>query len=71
MIKRTGNQIFAQYLPLEEINTHRRQCALRLTRLLLKFIDPQLIIGVQNTEATSLLNRDINDRDSAVCIFSR
>ena len=43
-------QQLAQSLPAEDVDTHRSEIALRLSRLLLKLIDASVLMRVHDTE---------------------
>ena len=52
-----GNQCVTQHRPAEDIDSHRRQIALRMLRLLLEFTDLSVLIGNDDPESSCFFLR--------------
>ena len=64
---RIGEKRFLQRLPVEDINTHRRQIAARICRLLLEVSNPAVFIGNHNSEAFRFFHRNRHNCYGHLC----
>ena len=65
LVLRVLDQSRAQGFVIEDVDAHRGEVGLRDLRLFLEGGDDPILIGLEDPEAGSLLNRDLIDRDGA------
>jgi hypothetical protein len=63
------DQIFAQDIPVENVNSHRCQVGLRVLRLLLEFGDAVVLICNHQTETGSILPRNLHNRNTEFSVL--
>ena len=56
-------EILGKVVPIENINTHGSEIALRLRRFLLKLDNPSALVRIHNAKARRLIPRHLEDAD--------